>query len=48
MNAHRVALAAIAATAGIAAAISIVYAQALTPDQLKYQRNPATGSEILI
>ena len=48
MNAHRVALAAIAATAGIAAAISIVYAQALTPDQLKYQRNPATGSEIAV
>src|SRR5688572_28295032 len=48
MNANRVALAAIAPTAGIAAAISIVYAQAITPEQLKFQRNPATGSEIAV
>ena len=47
MKAHRVALAAIAASASIAA-ITIVYAQAITPDQLKYQRNPATGSEIAV
>lgn len=47
MKAHRAALAAIAATAGIAA-MTIVYAQVVTPDQLKYQRNPATGSEIAV
>jgi quercetin dioxygenase-like cupin family protein len=47
MNAHRVALAAIAATASIAA-ISIASAQVVTPDQLKFQRNPATGSEIAV
>ena len=47
MNAHRVVLAAIAATASIAA-ITIGYAQVVTPDQLKFQRNPATGSEIAV
>jgi quercetin dioxygenase-like cupin family protein len=44
MNARRVVLAALAAAGGIGAVL--VHAQVLTPEQLKFQRNPATGSEI--
>jgi len=44
MKARHVALAALAAMGGIGAVL--VQAQVLTPDQLKFQRNPATGSEI--
>jgi hypothetical protein len=47
MNARTVVLAATAATASIAA-MTIGYAQVVTPDQLKFQRNPATGSEIAV
>jgi quercetin dioxygenase-like cupin family protein len=47
MNARTVVLAAIAASASIAA-MTIGYAQVVTPDQLKFQRNPATGSEIAV
>jgi quercetin dioxygenase-like cupin family protein len=44
MKARHVALAALAAMGGIGAVL--VHAQVLTPDQSKFQRNPATGSEI--
>jgi len=44
MKARHVALALTAAVDGIAAVL--VHAQQITPDQVKYQRNPATGSEI--
>jgi quercetin dioxygenase-like cupin family protein len=41
----RPAVLALLATSG-AIAVALVHAQNLTPDQVKYQRNPATGSEI--
>jgi quercetin dioxygenase-like cupin family protein len=41
----RLAVLALLATSGAIAAV-LVHAQNLTPDQVKYQRNPATGSEI--
>ena len=44
MKARYVALAAVAAMGGIGAVL--VQAQVVTPEQLKFQRNPATGSEI--
>ena len=44
MKARHVALAAIATLGGIATVL--VHAQQFKPEQLKYQRNPATGSEI--
>jgi quercetin dioxygenase-like cupin family protein len=47
MKARHVAFAAIAPVVGLAA-ITMVYAQVVTPDQLQYQRNPATGSEIAV
>lgn len=47
MKARHVVLAAIAAVGGVAA-ITMVYAQVVTPDQLQYQRNPATGSELAV
>jgi quercetin dioxygenase-like cupin family protein len=46
MKARYVALAALAAVGAIGA--FLVQAQVLTPDQLKFQRNPATGSEIAV
>src|SRR5687767_237993 len=46
MDARTVVLAALSATASIA--VTIGYAQVVTPDQLKFQRNPATGSEIAV
>lgn len=47
MKATHVAFAAMAAMGG-KAAVTMVSAQVVTPDQLKYQRNPATGSEIAV
>src|SRR5688572_21720189 len=44
MKSRHAALAAVAAVGATAAAL--VLAQGITPDQLKFQRNPATGSEI--
>jgi quercetin dioxygenase-like cupin family protein len=44
MQARHVALVGLAAIVGLAAVL--VHAQVLTPDELKFQRNPATGSEI--
>ena len=44
MNTRRAALAALAASGALA--VVLVQAQQLTPDQIKFQRNPATGSEI--
>jgi quercetin dioxygenase-like cupin family protein len=46
MKARYVALAALAAVGAMGA--FPVQAQVLTPDQLKFQRNPATGSEIAV
>ena len=43
----RHAAAALLAASGVLA-IVLVHAQALTPNQLKFQRNPATGSEIAV
>ena len=44
MKARHAAVALLAAS-GVLAGV-LVHAQALTPNQLKFQRNPATGSEI--
>ena len=44
MKARHAALAAVAVLGGFAAVL--VQAQQFTPEQLKFQRNPATGSEI--
>jgi quercetin dioxygenase-like cupin family protein len=44
MKVRQAVLAAFAALGGIAAVV--VQAQQFTPEQLKFQRNPATGSEI--
>jgi quercetin dioxygenase-like cupin family protein len=44
MKTRHAALAAVAAVGATAAAL--VFAQGITPDQLNFQRNPATGSEI--
>ena len=43
MKLRNAVLAAIAACGGVAVGVE---AQQITPDQVKYQRNPATGSEI--
>ena len=47
MKTHRFAAAAIAAAASMAVT-TIAHGQVLTPDQLNYQRNPASGSEIAV
>jgi quercetin dioxygenase-like cupin family protein len=44
MKARHAALAALAAIGGIGALL--VHAQGITPEQMKFQRNPATGSEV--
>ena len=47
MKARVAALRAMAAMSGLTA-LTMVYAQVITPEQLKFQRNPATGSEIAV